>query len=30
VEITRIQLKGMAKAWWLVEAVRLEKPITWD
>jgi len=30
VEMTKIQLKDMARTWWLVEAARLKKPITWD
>ena len=30
VEVAKIQLKDVARTWWLVEEVRLEKPITWD
>ena len=26
----KIQLEDMARAWWLVEAARLEKPNSWD
>jgi len=28
--MTKIQLKDMTRTWWLVEAARLEKPITRD
>ena len=30
VKMTKIQLKDVARTWWLAETVRLEKPITWD
>ena len=30
VKVTKIQLKDVARTWWLVEEARLEKPITWD
>ena len=30
VEMTKIQLKDVAKTWWLEESARLEKLITWD
>ena len=30
VEVAKIQLKNVARTWWLEEDVRLEKPITWD
>jgi len=29
VEMTKIQLKDVAKTWWLAESARLEKLITW-
>ena len=29
VEVTKIQLKDMARTWWLAEEARLDKPITW-
>ena len=29
-EVAKIQLKDMARTWWLAEEARLEKPITWD
>ena len=29
-KMTKIQLKDVAKIWWLAEAARLEKLITWD
>jgi len=29
-EVAKIQLKDVARTWWLAEKVRLEKPITWD
>jgi len=30
VEVAKIQLKDIARTWWLAEEARLEKPITWD
>jgi len=30
VEVAKIQLKDVARTWWLAEEARLEKPITWD
>ena len=30
VEVTKIQLKDVARTWWLAEEARLEKPIPWD
>jgi len=30
VEVAKIQLKDVARSWWLAEEARLEKPITWD
>jgi len=30
VEVVKIQLKDVARTWWLAEEARLEKPITWD
>ena len=30
VEVSKIQLKDMARTWWLAKEARLEKPITWD
>jgi len=30
VEVAKIQLKDVARTWWLVEEARLEKPIIWD
>lgn len=29
VDIVKIQLKDVARAWWLAEEPRLEKPVTW-
>ena len=29
VEVAKIQLKDIARTWWLAEEARLEKPITW-
>jgi len=29
-EVTKIQLKDVARTWWLAKEVRLDKPITWD
>ena len=30
VEVAKIQLKDVARTWWLAEEARLERPITWD
>jgi len=30
VEVAKIQLKDVARTWWLAEEARLEKPVTWD
>ena len=30
VEVVKIQLKVIARTWWLAEEARLDKPITWD
>jgi len=30
VEVAKIQLKDIARTWWLAEEARLEKPVTWD
>ena len=30
VEVAKIQLKVIARTWWLAEEARLEKPVTWD
>jgi len=30
VEVAKIQLKDVARNWWIAEEARLEKPITWD
>ena len=30
VEVVKIQLKDVARTWWLAEEARLERPITWD
>ena len=30
VEVAKIQLKDMARTWWLAEEARLKKSITWD
>ena len=30
VKVTKIQLRDVARTWWLIEEARLEKPITWD
>ena len=30
VDVAKIQLKDIARTWWLAEEARLEKPITWD
>ena len=30
VEVAKIQLKDVARTWWLGEEARLEKPISWD
>ena len=29
-EVVKIQMKDVAKTWWLAEKARLERPITWD
>ena len=29
-EVAKIQLKDVARTWWLAEEATLEKPITWD
>ena len=29
-EVTKIQLKNIARTWWLAEEARLEKLISWD
>ena len=29
-EVAKIQLKDVARNWWLAEEARLDKPITWD
>ena len=29
-EVAKIQLKDVARTWWLAEEARLDKPITWD
>ena len=29
-EIAKIELKNVARNWWLAEEARLDKPITWD
>ena len=29
-EVAKIQLKDVARTWWLTEEARLEKPISWD
>ena len=29
-EVAKIQLKNVARTWWLAEEARLGKPITWD
>ena len=29
-EVAKIQLKDVARTWWLAEEARLEKPISWD
>jgi len=29
-EVVMIQLKVIARTWWLAEEARLDKPITWD
>jgi len=29
VKVVKIQLRDVVRTWWLVEEVRLEKPITW-
>jgi len=28
--MTKIQLRDIARTWWLAEEARLEKPIAWD
>jgi len=30
VEVAKIQLKDVARTWWLAEEARLEKPVSWD
>ena len=30
IEVAKIQLKDVARTWWLAEDARLGKPITWD
>ena len=30
VEMAKIQLKNVARTWWLAEEARLEKAITWN
>jgi len=30
VEVAKIQLKDIARTWWLAEEARLERPVTWD
>ena len=30
VEVAKIQLKDIARTWWLAEEARLKKPISWD
>ena len=30
VEVAKIQLRDVARTWWLAEEATLEKPITWD
>ena len=30
VKVAKIQLKDVAKTWWIAEEARLEKPISWD
>ena len=30
VKVAKIQLKDVARTWWLAEEARLDKPITWD
>ena len=30
VEVIKIQLKDVARNWWLAKEARLDKPITWD
>jgi len=30
VKMAKIQLKDVARMWWLAEVARLKKPITWD
>ena len=30
VEVAKIQLKDVARSWWLAEEARLDEPITWD
>ena len=30
VEVAKIQLKDIARTWWLAEEARLEKPVSWD
>ena len=29
-EVVKIQLRDVARTWWLTEEARLEKTITWD
>ena len=29
-KVAKIQLKDVARTWWLAEEARLEKPISWD
>jgi len=30
VEIAKIQLKDVARTWWLAEEAKLDRPSTWD
>ena len=30
VKVVEIQLRDIARTWWLVNEAKLEKPITWD
>jgi len=30
VEVAKIQIKDVARTWWVAEEARLEKPITWN
>ena len=29
-DVAKIQLKDMARTWWLAEEARLDNPISWD